>query len=834
MAILKGLITLIIVLAIMGGAIVGSYIIAQNNPFDGQHKHQLSFVESTDPTCDQPGTRQHYKCNDCGGVFADGSGYVALTEDDVHTSPLGHSWLEASCGSSRICEYCDAEDGEKQAHKPGSAVKENIVPATCISEGAYNSVIYCSACGEKISSEHITVGTKSHTPGLTKVENEKAATCYSDGSYESVVFCAVDGCSAEISRTIIKTGKVAHTPSTEASVENKIDASCSEVGSYDSVIYCAAEQCGAEISREKKVIPALGHIDENRDAKCDRCTGALCATHTPVIDAAVAATCTSDGFTEGSHCSYCGEIIVAQQVIPAAHKLAMSVSGALTINRDGSADTSELVVTMTCTACNGYTSDSAVEYAVNTANAFTDGVVITSGDLSYTIPALDLVKYDVSSTYNVGTYNDRTPTVTTVFALKGTDLACKVISGDAINLIGDGSASVYSRYEVSKLCNENVTVTYDETTGYHYASKKAHTVPFLLTYGATLTVTGTVEVKTTHRVSVNNGLIIGTDDVPGYVTIERTQLVASNNHVLGLYGGGDLTIKNGTLTAIGMATSEWAVDLYVGANGTIVTIEKNGSFITTGKGEYAIYVDSKDTQFIVDGTIVANKPFHFKATLVTGDQYEYGFNPSLYIRHGSVTIDTSDAVQKTTYLSSLQLGSEKENASGYLSISSSKDLIYLGTNSRITFAKGTLDFNCTVSGKAGFNTAGASESLILDVKKGMTVNSTGLAHVFGLWSNIAQCWMIEEGATFNHEGSLVTNNNSSVTVMLYKTAMMNIDGASKQVVVASVAKKSYATPSAFTFPGIDSVSAFTTDTSAEALYGFIKAVDANGNSVYYK
>ena len=30
-------------------------------------------------------------------------------------------------------------------------------------------------------------------------------------------------------------------------------------------------------------------------------------------------------------------------------------------------------------------------------------------------PALDLVKYDVSSTYNVGTYNDRTPTVPTVF-----------------------------------------------------------------------------------------------------------------------------------------------------------------------------------------------------------------------------------------------------------------------------------------------------------------------------------------------------------------------------------------------------------------------------------
>ena len=39
--------------------------------------------------------------------------------------------------------------------------------------------------------------------------------------------------------------------------------------------------------------------------------------HTPVTDAAVAATCTTAGKTEGSHCSVCGTIITAQQTIPA-------------------------------------------------------------------------------------------------------------------------------------------------------------------------------------------------------------------------------------------------------------------------------------------------------------------------------------------------------------------------------------------------------------------------------------------------------------------------------------------------------------------------------------
>ena len=39
--------------------------------------------------------------------------------------------------------------------------------------------------------------------------------------------------------------------------------------------------------------------------------------HTPVTDAGVAATCTSFGKTEGSHCSACGAILVVQQTIPA-------------------------------------------------------------------------------------------------------------------------------------------------------------------------------------------------------------------------------------------------------------------------------------------------------------------------------------------------------------------------------------------------------------------------------------------------------------------------------------------------------------------------------------
>lgn len=42
----------------------------------------------------------------------------------------------------------------------------------------------------------------------------------------------------------------------------------------------------------------------------------ICDVHTPVIDPAVAPTCTKTGLSEGSHCTVCGTVIVAQKTIP--------------------------------------------------------------------------------------------------------------------------------------------------------------------------------------------------------------------------------------------------------------------------------------------------------------------------------------------------------------------------------------------------------------------------------------------------------------------------------------------------------------------------------------
>ena len=63
--------------------------------------------------------------------------------------------------------------------------------------------------------------------------------------------------------------------------------------------------------------------DGEKSYKCSKCgedmgVKTVPATgHTEVKDAAVSATCTEAGKTEGSHCSVCGEIIKAQTVVPA-------------------------------------------------------------------------------------------------------------------------------------------------------------------------------------------------------------------------------------------------------------------------------------------------------------------------------------------------------------------------------------------------------------------------------------------------------------------------------------------------------------------------------------
>jgi len=110
------------------------------------------------------------------------------------------------------------------------------------------------------------------------------------------------------------------------------EASCKEVGKRARSCNICEEVEEESISKSKTHTPvtdaAIPATCKNtgltEGSHCSVCNKVLVAQtvvpktedHTPVIDAAIPATCKSTGLTEGSHCSVCNKVLVAQTVVP--------------------------------------------------------------------------------------------------------------------------------------------------------------------------------------------------------------------------------------------------------------------------------------------------------------------------------------------------------------------------------------------------------------------------------------------------------------------------------------------------------------------------------------
>jgi len=208
-----------------------------------------------------------------------------------NATPAENTWGEAVLHEG----YCLAPNSAiagtwivKTSHK---VVIDAAVEATCTTTGLTEGS-HCSACGEVLVAQTV-VDALGHTEGAAVVENNVDPDCTTHGTYDSVVYCTV--CDEELSRTTVVVPALGHTEGAVV-VENNVAPDCTTYGTYDNVVYCTV--CNVELSRITVVVPALGH--------------------TVVVDAAVEATCTTTGLTEGSHCSVCNEVLVAQVVIPVA------------------------------------------------------------------------------------------------------------------------------------------------------------------------------------------------------------------------------------------------------------------------------------------------------------------------------------------------------------------------------------------------------------------------------------------------------------------------------------------------------------------------------------
>lgn len=265
-----------------------------------------------------------------------------LHNDSRYTGTEDEYTVTDGAAAGKTYDY-NAEKGMWVApcteHTPGEAVVENNIDPTCVEAGSYDSVVYCSVCGEEISRETVSVDAKGHDYTET---GRTESTCTEEGviNYECTV------CGDTKQETIDAAG---HVPETDAAVK----PTCTETGLTEGS-HCSV--CGAVIV-EQRLIPALGHDHVGVDT---------------------APTCTEQGYTTYT-CSRCGDSYVSNYVDALGHTYGKGViTTPATCTESG-------VMTYTCTVCEKTKTEKINLLGHNYAGKITTAATCTeSGVKTYT------------------------------------------------------------------------------------------------------------------------------------------------------------------------------------------------------------------------------------------------------------------------------------------------------------------------------------------------------------------------------------------------------------------------------------------------------------------
>ncbi len=310
----------------------------------------------TAPTCEADGYTT-YTCSVCGDTY---------TADEV--AAVGHNYTAAvttspTCTAKGVKTYTCANCGDtyteavaELGHTPGATVTEDKIEATCTEDGAYNMVVYCAVCNEKLSTTAYTIAAKGHTPGAsaTCTEDQTCTACgevltaKTGHSYTAVVTaptCTAEGYTTYTcancgdSYVVDETAAVGH--NYEAAVTTAPTCTAKGVKTYT----CAS--CGDTYTEDLAKLAHTPGADATctEDQVCTVCGEILTAKLGHDYDSVVTApTCTAEGFTTYT-CANCGDTYVADEVAATGHSWDEGiVSTEPTTETDG-------VMTYTCTVC---------------------------------------------------------------------------------------------------------------------------------------------------------------------------------------------------------------------------------------------------------------------------------------------------------------------------------------------------------------------------------------------------------------------------------------------------------------------------------------------------